>query len=75
MKSQISTKYLKKLKSNLPTGAISKIAERLNISQSTVSRVFNGEIKNLNVVEDALLLIKETEEKTAELESKINALS
>lgn len=74
MKSQISTKYLKKLKSNLPKGGISKIAKRLELDQSTVSRVFKGEIKNDLVVEDALLLIKETQLRVVELENQINAL-
>lgn len=75
MKSPISTKYLNKLKSNLPDGGLTEIANRLNLSQSLVSKVFSGKSRNDKVIEMALQVIEEAKNKRAELESRISALS
>lgn len=75
MKSQLSTKYLNKLKSKLPNGGMTEIANRLNISQSLVSKVFSGVNKNEKVIEEALLIIEETNNRRIELENRINVLA
>lgn len=75
MKSPISAKYLNKLKSKLPDGGLTEIANRLNLSQSLVSKVFSGKSQNDRVIEEALKLIEEAKSKRTELENRINALS
>lgn len=75
MKSPISAKYLNKLKSNLPDGGLTEVANRLNLSQSLVSKVFSGKSQNDKVIEVALQVIEEAKSKRAELESRISALS
>lgn len=76
MKSQLSTKSLKKLKNALPNNGIEEIACRLNISQATISRVFNNKnIKSqLEVVNCAIQLIEEAKKEVQELENKIQSL-
>jgi len=77
MKSQISTKSLRTLRAALPTGGVDTIAERLNLSPSTVSKILNGHTKNvkMEVVETALKVIEESRAKASELENKIASLS
>ncbi len=76
MESQITTKKLRKVKSNLPTGAMELIAEQLNISVSTVSNAFLGKNKKqLNeVLKKALLIIEEDKKAKADLLKKIDEL-
>lgn len=76
MKSQLSTKTLRKLKNSLPINGVEVIASRLNISSSTVSRVLNN--KNLksqsDVIDCALNIIKEEKMKVEALETQIESL-
>lgn len=76
MESQITTKKLRKVRSNLPNGAMEVIAEQLNISVSTVSNVFLGNNKKqLNeVLKKALLIIEEDKKAKADLLKKIDEL-
>lgn len=74
MKSQISTKSLKRLRSQLPLGAINTIAERVGVTQSTVSKALNGKGKTINtkILEAAIHLCKEHKARVAELEAQIS---
>lgn len=76
MEYQITTKKLRKVRSNLPNGAMEKIAEQLNINVSTVSNVFSGKNKKqLNdVLSKALLIIEEDKREKSELLKKIEEL-
>ncbi|GAA0883249.1 hypothetical protein GCM10009120_18460 [Sphingobacterium siyangense subsp. cladoniae] len=76
MESQITTKKLRKVRSNLPNGAMEVIAEQLKISVSTVSNVFLGNNKKqLNeVLKKALLIIEEDKKAKADLLKKIDEL-
>lgn len=76
-KSQLSTKSLKALRSVLPSGAISTIAQRLELNQSTVSKALSGKAKNVNmkIVEEALKVVEEARAQAAEMENKIAALA
>lgn len=76
MKSQLSTKYLNKLKAALPSDGMERIAEKLNISLSTVSRALSGKgEKRINqVAEAAIELIAEEKLKVKNLEQKIDSL-
>ncbi|WP_336845554.1 hypothetical protein [Sphingobacterium multivorum] len=76
MKSQLSTKYLNKLKVALPSDGMERIAEKLNISLSTVSRALSGKGgKRINqVAEAAIELIGEEQLKVKSLEQKIDSL-
>ncbi|HAU55001.1 hypothetical protein ACR789_13920 [Sphingobacterium siyangense] len=76
MKSQLSTKYLDKLKTALPSDGMERISEKLNISLSTVSRALAGKGgKRVNqVAEAAIDLIGEEQQKVKNLEKKIDSL-
>lgn len=76
MKSQLSTKSLKKLKNALPSNGMEIIASRLNISTSTISRVFNNKTlkSQPEVVNCAIQLIEEAKKEVQELENKIQSL-
>ncbi|MDR2274524.1 MAG: hypothetical protein LBF27_26700 [Sphingobacterium sp.] len=76
MKSQLSTKYLNKLKAALPTDGMDRIAEKLHVSLATVSRALSGKGgKRVNqVAEAAIDIIKEEREKIKSLEQKIDSL-
>ena len=74
MKSQISTKSLKTLRGQLPLGAINTIAERVGVTQSTVSKALNGKGKTINtkILEVAIQLRDEHKAKVAGLEAQIS---
>lgn len=74
--SQITTKKLNKVKAMLPTGAMEKIADSLNISVSTVSNVFSGRNKKQvnDVLSKALFIIEEDKKEKNELANKIELL-
>lgn len=76
MEYQITTKKLRKVRRNLPNGAMEKIADELSISVSTVSNVFSGKNKKqLNeVLAKALLIIEDDKREKSELSKKIEAL-
>lgn len=77
MKSQISTKSLKALRRALPVGGVNTIAERLKISQSTVSKALSGSGKtvNMKIVDTALTVVEESRSQAKELENRINKLA
>lgn len=76
MKSLLSTKSLKTLKESLPSSGIAEIAERLDISISTVSRTLNGlnKKRQSEVVEEALLIVSREKEKSKQLLNRIESL-
>lgn len=76
MKYQLSTKSLRKLKKSLPVNGIEIIANKLNISPSTVSRALNNKLLKSQsaVVVCALELIKEEKLKVEALENQIESL-
>lgn len=74
MKSQLSTTYLNRVKVALPPDGMERIAQELNISTSTISRVLAGisEKRQRQVVECALTIIQEENAKIKSLEDRIN---
>lgn len=76
MKSQLSTKSLKKIKELLPANGIEIIANKLSLNPSTVSRTLNNKtFKSQSAVVDcALVVIKEEKQKIASLENEIESL-
>ncbi len=65
---------LKKLKEKLPRGYAKKIANKLNISESTVRKVINGQRNNFNVIVVALELAKETLQQEKKVLKEIESL-
>lgn len=74
MKSQLSTNSLRKLRSSLPYGAVSKLAEQLSVTQSLVSKVLHGHSQNDTVIQAAIQMAKESAEETNRLENEIQSL-
>lgn len=74
-KSQLTTTALNALKRNLPKGAYSTIAKALNVNKSTVSRVLDGKIENLEIIMVAIKLAEERRDTIDALTTKIKDLS
>lgn len=74
MKSQETTNYISKLQKLLPVGGVTRIAEELNLNQSSVSRALSGKTKNTKVIEVAIRIIEEEREKENALIQKIESL-
>lgn len=72
MKSQISTKDLRYLRSKLPHGSIKKIAEDLSLDQSTISKVLSGDFFNEAVIDAAIKIV---EERNSAIENWKNRMS
>lgn len=67
-------KQLEKLKKSLPPGALSEIANNLNLSVSLVSYVLNGKRQNESVIQEAIELAKKHKDKIAKQVDSINQL-
>lgn len=65
---------LQKLKDILPRGSVKIIAEKSDVSLSTVRKVLSGERRNQKVLEEAIMLAKETQEKESSLNNEIQNL-
>lgn len=65
---------LKKLKRKLPVGATVKIASKLDLSVSYVSYVLNGKRTNDDVIEYAIELVKDKNQKSENLKNEISNL-
>jgi len=76
MKSQITTKKLRKVRNMLPSNAYETIAKELDVSVSTISRVFTGKNKRLviEVLDKALDIIRDEETKLSNISSEIDQL-
>lgn len=76
MKSQITTKKLRKVKNLLPAGAYEIIAKDLNVSVSTISRVFTGKNKKIiiEVLDKSLEIIRNEENKLSSISTEIDQL-
>jgi predicted transcriptional regulator len=57
-KPKIDQQKLKALRNQLEHGDLQRIAKHLGISRSTVAKVFTGEIRNIQVIEQALSMVK-----------------
>lgn len=67
-------KQLKKLKNKLPTGAISEIAQRIGLSNATVSSVLSGKRNNEKVLELAIEIAELANRKRNEISERIESL-
>lgn len=76
MKPLISTKSLSLLKKKLPPNGMELIAEKLSVSQSTVSRVINGVTlrRQEEVISAAIEVVKEERERLEQLNKEIEEL-
>lgn len=74
-KSHLTTKSLKKLREALPDGAFTVISEHFNVNKSTVSRVLSGKTENLDIIEYAILLVKQKRDRIDAIETEINTLA
>lgn len=74
MKSQLSTSSLEKLRKALPHGGVGRLAERLKLSQSQISKVLYGHSQNDSVIEAAIELAKENADKVEKFKSEIESL-
>ncbi len=75
-KSQITTKKIKKVKSNLPLNGMEEIANRLDIPLTSVRNVFLGRNQKCQreVLEKALEIIDLENKKNTDLSNKIDKL-
>ncbi len=73
-KSQLSTTSLTILKKCLPKGAYELISKEFDISKSTVSRILDGKIENIEVIEFALKLAIDKRNRIDALATKIDLL-
>lgn len=64
----------KKLKQKLPTGWPELIAEKAEVSKSTVYKVLDGKRKNPKVINVAIQMAAEESQKNNEQEKCLNAL-
>lgn len=67
-------KQLKKLKNKLPTGAISEIAQKIGLSNATVSSVLSGKRNNEKVIEMAIEIAEQANRKRSEFSDRIESL-
>lgn len=67
-------KQLKKLKNKLPTGAISEIAQKIGLSNATVSSVLSGKRNNEKVIEMAIEIAEQANRKRNEFSERIESL-
>lgn len=76
MKSLLSTKDLNKVKLNLPLNGMELIANKMDLSVSTISRVLNGKVKKnqAKVVQIALEIIDSEKESQSQLNKRIESL-
>lgn len=73
-KSQLSTNSLIQLKLKLPKGAYSIIAKHFKVNKSTVSRVLDGKVENLELIEFAISLVENQCNKIGALSERIDNL-
>ncbi len=65
----IDKKKLMELRNQLEHGDLQRIADKLRIGRSAVSKVFTGEIRNIQVIEHALSMVKHREKVLNDLNS------
>ncbi len=70
----MTTDTFKKLKEKLPRGYAKTIANKLDISESTVRKVLNGQRNNLNVIEAAIELAKKALQRQNDMKKEIESL-
>lgn len=60
-KPTIDPKSLEVLRSRLEHGDVKRIARRLGLSRTTITKALSGEIRNLNVIKEAVKVAEENE--------------
>jgi hypothetical protein len=69
-KPTIDKQKLKALRNQLEHGDFQRIAKHLGISRTTVAKVFTGDIRNIQVIEQALNMVKHREKVLKSLNSE-----
>lgn len=71
---KLDKKSLKVLVEALPTDAVTQISERVNYSKSLIQKVLAGTRHNVEILEAAIEVAKETKEKKEALRNEIMEL-